>query len=210
MMQVCTKLARAALLILAVLCSATTSAQETPFASLLEQRQSGVVIQKWDLSCGAAALATILNFQHGESFSEREIAAMLIDRPEYLAHPWIIRARHGFSLLDLKRVSERLGYRGIGLGGLSIEDLDQRAPIIVPVDLSGYPHFVIYRGRSGDEVVLADPAYGMRTMPLKRFEQALMIDPELGHLGFTVLSHQTQQGRAAAQLTNDQFLVAQP
>ncbi|WP_409412111.1 C39 family peptidase [Altererythrobacter sp. MF3-039] len=197
-------------MILAVLCSATTSAQETPFASLLEQRQSGVVIQKWDLSCGAAALATILNFQHGESFSEREIAAMLIDRPEYLAHPWIIRARHGFSLLDLKRVSERLGYRGIGLGGLSIEDLDQRAPIIVPVDLSGYPHFVIYRGRSGDEVVLADPAYGMRTMPLKRFEQALMIDPELGHLGFTVLSHQTQQGRAAAQLTNDQFLVAQP
>ncbi len=210
MMQVCTKPGRAALLMWAALCPAASLSQEMPVESLLEQRQSGVVVQKWDLSCGAAALATILNFHHGESFSEREIATMLIDRPEYLAHPWIIRARHGFSLLDLKRVSERLGYRGIGLGGLSIEDLDQRAPIIVPVDLSGYPHFVIYRGRSGDEVVLADPAYGMRTMPLNRFEQAWMMDPELGHLGFTVLSHQSQQERVNSRLTNDQFLVAQP
>ena len=36
-----------------------------PVRSLLEIRRSGVVVQKFDISCGAAALATILRYQHG-------------------------------------------------------------------------------------------------------------------------------------------------
>ena len=31
------------------------------------------------------------------------------------------------------------------------------APIMVPVDLSGYPHFVVFRGALGNRVLLADP-----------------------------------------------------
>src|SRR5205823_3175210 len=34
--------------------------------SLLAMRQEKVVVQKWDLSCGAAALATLLTYQHSE------------------------------------------------------------------------------------------------------------------------------------------------
>jgi hypothetical protein len=33
-----------------------------PVRSLQEIRQEGVVIQKWDTSCGAAALATVLTY----------------------------------------------------------------------------------------------------------------------------------------------------
>ena len=37
-------------------------------------RHDKVVVQEWDLSCGAAALATILNHQYDDPVSEREIA----------------------------------------------------------------------------------------------------------------------------------------
>jgi len=41
------------------------AADRTPVKSLLEMRRERVVVQEWDLSCGAAALATILHYQCG-------------------------------------------------------------------------------------------------------------------------------------------------
>ena len=96
---------------IAFLCQAT-DVQGRTVKSLLELRQDNVVVQKWDLSCGAAALATILNYEFGDRVTEREITAYLIRRPEYLSAPEIIRVRQGFSMLDLKRYVESRGYKG--------------------------------------------------------------------------------------------------
>ena len=85
------------------------AAERGPVKSLLEMRRERVVVQKWDLSCGAAALATLLNYQHGDRVAEREIARGLIQRPEYLADPSRVRAQQGFSLLDLKRYVDQAG-----------------------------------------------------------------------------------------------------
>ena len=41
-----------------------------PVRSLQEIRHEGVVIQKWDVSCGAAALATVLTYGLEEPVSE--------------------------------------------------------------------------------------------------------------------------------------------
>jgi uncharacterized protein len=153
--------------------------------SLLEMRQEHVVVQKWDLSCGAAALATVLNYQHGDPVSEREIAKNLIGREEYLANPMVIRVRHGFSLLDLKRYVDARGYEGIGYGNLTFEDLIDLAPVMVPVDFR-YPHFVVFRGVRGNRVLLADPAFGNRTMLVPKFQNAWMEYPEFGKVGFVV------------------------
>src|SRR5690348_10621421 len=46
--------------------------------SLIELREQHVVVQKWDTSCGAAALATVLNFEHGDAVGEREVAATML------------------------------------------------------------------------------------------------------------------------------------
>src|SRR5690606_23947625 len=108
-----------------------------PVTSLLEMRRDRVVVQQWDLSCGAAALATLLNYQHGDAVSEREVARGLIQREEYLEQPLLVQARQGFSLLDLKRYVEQRGYRGIGYGQLTLADLIERAPAIVPVRFHG-------------------------------------------------------------------------
>jgi len=164
---------------------------DRPVRSLLEMRHEGVVVQAWDLSCGAAALATLLNYQHGDNVSEQEIARGLIKREEYLKDPNLVRFRQGFSLLDLKRFVDGRGYQGVGLGKLVIDDLTSTAPIMVPVDFNGYNHFVIFRGlvrtSSGrDRVLLADPAFGNRTMLLENFEAAWLEHPELGRVGFSV------------------------
>lgn len=160
--------------------------ERAPVRSLLEMRQEKVIIQNWDLSCGAAALATLLNFQHGERLTERTVAKGLMNRDEYVATPDLVRYRHGFSLLDLKRYVDQIGYEGIGLGQLDLDHALEEAPIMVPVRFNGYNHFVIFRGVHGNRVLLADPAYGNRTMPLDRFEEAWLDYSDLGRVGFVI------------------------
>lgn len=157
-----------------------------PVKSLIELRQNNVVIQKWDLSCGAAALTTLLNYQHGESLSEREVAVSLMQRPEYVDHPELIQIREGFSLLDLKRYAESRGYKGVGLGKMEMKDLLEKAPVLVPIRTNGYNHFVVFRGLRGNRVLLADPAWGNRTMLAEEFERTWIDYPNIGHVAFAV------------------------
>jgi predicted double-glycine peptidase len=138
-----------------------------PVRSLLEIRQENVVIQKWDISCGAAALATILTYQYGDSISERKIAEGMLRRTD----PLRVKFRGGFSLLDLKRFAEARGYIADGYADLTVDDLIKLGPSIVPVKLSGYDHFVVFRGVVGPKVLLADPGFGNRTVPLETFEE---------------------------------------
>jgi predicted double-glycine peptidase len=169
------------------------SARE-PVISLLEYRQRNMVVQEWDLSCGAAALATLLRYQHGMQVTEKEIAASLINRPEYLENPELLRIKQGFSLLDLKRYVTAAGLVGDGFGGLTLENLLEMAPVLIPVRLQGYNHFVVFRGLAGRRALVADPAWGNRTLMVDDFMQAWMEIGELGRVGFTVTDDSTPAG----------------
>ena len=135
--------------------------------SLLEMRHQAVVLQQWDLSCGAAALATILNYEHGERLTERSIAKAMLENTD----SELVQKHLGFSLLDLKRFADGHGYEGEGYGDMTLEDLVQFGPAILPVHINIYDHFVVFRGLRGNRVLLADPAYGNRTMPIWEFEK---------------------------------------
>ena len=137
------------------------------FRSFLELRQEKMVRQQWDLSCGAAALATVLNYQHGDPMPERTIAEAMLEQTD----SELVRAQLGFSMLDLKRFVEGRGYRGTGYAEVTMDDLVELGPAIVPVRLTSYDHFVVFRGRLGDRVLLADPAYGNRVMHAATFEK---------------------------------------
>jgi len=164
-----------------------------PVGSILEARQRHVVLQQWELSCAAAALATVLRYQYGEPVTERSVALGLINREEYLRNPDLVRLRQGFSMLDLKRFVDGLGYEGVGLGQLSLSDLIERAPIIVAVKLQGFPHFVVFRGATAHTVLLADPAFGNTSLSVDKFINAWINYRDLGHVGFVV----TREGALA-------------
>lgn len=172
--------------LLCLLLSPQVFAGERVVKSLLEMRHDNVVIQQWDLSCGAAALATLLKYQHGEPVTEKEVALALMKREEYIKNPQLIQSREGFSLLDLKRHVDARGYQGSGYGKLQLKDLVAKAPLIVPIKTHGYNHFVVFRGILGDRALLADPAWGNRTMLVDEFMEHWIDYPSLGRIGFTV------------------------
>jgi uncharacterized protein len=134
--------------------------------SLQEIRRDRVVHQKWDLSCGSAALSTVLTYDVGDPVSEEEIIESMLRR----ADPVKIRARQGFSLLDLKRYAVSRGHEAEGYGRLDVKQLARLAPAIVPTVMAGNNHFVVFRGVRDGHVILADPGFGNRTMTIEAFE----------------------------------------
>ncbi|MCK5665010.1 MAG: hypothetical protein KAI17_16070 [Thiotrichaceae bacterium] len=163
-----------------------TPVQARSVKSLLEMRRENVVIQKWDLSCGAAALTTLLNYQYGDFVTEKEVAMSLMQREEYIKMPALVNIRQGFSLLDLKRYVDSRGYKGVGYGSLTLDYLVKNAPMIVPINTHGYNHFVIFRGLQANRVLVADPAWGNRTILVNKFTKLWIDFPKIGRVGFQV------------------------
>jgi uncharacterized protein len=138
-----------------------------PVRSLQEIRQEGVVIQKWDTSCGAAALATVLTYSLQDPVSEREVASGMLRMTE----PIKVKHRGGFSLLDMKHFVETRRLKGTGYRGMNFEQLLAFQSPIVPVLQYGNPHFIVVRGlNSAGRVDIADPGFGNRTMSVKNFQ----------------------------------------
>lgn len=154
------------------------AAARKPVTSLLELRQANVVMQNWDISCGAAALATVLTYSLDHPVSEETIARAMLRHQA----PERVQQRGGFSLLDLKRFAEQRGYRARAYRGLTMEHLRTLKSPIVPIQTHGYSHFVVVRGIDGDRVHIADPAFGNRRLPAAKFERAW-----LGGMGFIVV-----------------------
>jgi predicted double-glycine peptidase len=160
--------ATALLLALSTQASAEPALGSKPVRSLMDFRNEGVVRQHWDLSCGAAAIATVLTYQLDRPTSEREAAVGMLRSGDAR----LVRARLGFSLLDLKRFAASRGFEAEGYANLELDDLVAMAPVVAPIRVRGFPHFVVLRGRLGDRLLLADPAYGNRVMTERRFRQA--------------------------------------
>jgi uncharacterized protein len=131
-----------------------------------ERRLRQVVHQTEDFSCGAAALATILQYYYGQNVTERDaILGMFTvgDREK-------IR-QAGFSMLDMKKFSEQMNFRAQGYKITDINKLKSlTVPVIALVDTNRYKHFVVIRKVTDDFVYLSDPSWGNRRMSLKNFE----------------------------------------
>ena len=141
-----------------------TAVAESP----LDKARRFLVQQTLDVTCGAAALGTLLGLERGERYSEAQIVhEMLAGRS--LAD---IRAQGGFSLLDLKMFLQRRGIASFGATGFDADELNHRAPLIAPVRLdAGLAHFVVVLALEDDAVLLADPASGLAKVPFERFRE---------------------------------------
>lgn len=134
--------------------------------SLYELRWSKLTRQGWDISCGAAALSTLLTYHNGRTFSEMSITLSILKNGD----PVLVRNRGGFSLFDLKRFVNAIGLEGLGYGDMSLKDLETFSiPAILPVRIRDFDHFVIFRQRLGNRVLLGDPAFGNISFSTDRF-----------------------------------------
>jgi predicted double-glycine peptidase len=90
-----------------------------------ELRDKDVIKQRLDYSCGAAALATLLRYYFNEPISEAQVLKAIVSR---LSEDELrLKESRGFSLLDLKRAAEDLGYRAAGFE-LRADDLTRGSP----------------------------------------------------------------------------------
>lgn len=138
----------------------------TNVKSLHDLRWNQLTRQGWDISCGAAALSTLLTYNNNRPFSEMAITLSILKNSD----PSLVRQRGGFSLFDLKRFVNAIGFQGLGYGEMTIEDLDTfSSPAIIPLKMKGFDHFVIFRQRLGNRILLGDPAIGNTSFSSEKF-----------------------------------------
>ena len=141
---------------------------EKPIRTLKDIRNDGVTRQRWDMSCGAAALSTLLTYDFKDNTPESAIVIWILHR----TNPAVVRARGGFSLLELKHFAQARGYQAEAFSDMSMEELAaEKSSVIAPIRLKGFDHFVVVKSISGDRVFIADPGFGNVTMKTNRFKQ---------------------------------------
>jgi len=134
--------------------------------SIRERRFSDLVEQKTDFSCGAAALATILEKAYNAQLDEQTVIQGMLAH----ADPTTVQ-RQGFSMLDMKRYVESMGLRARGYR-IKADQLEQlKIPAIVLMDIRGYKHFVVLQRTQGQWVYIGDPALGHKRYTLDDFKQ---------------------------------------
>ena len=136
-----------------------------PVRSMQELRYLETVRQRFDFSCGSAAVATLLSHHYQRETGEAEVFLSMWEDGD----KGRIR-KDGFSLLDMKGFLDREGFNAdgfripaerigeIGVAGIVLlEHLDQ-------------PHFVVVTGEVGGELLVNDPARGVWSLSVEELE----------------------------------------
>ena len=122
-----------------------------------DRRDMQVVKQDFDFSCGAAALATVLNGFYGISKTEQQIL-MDMNKEDGKA-----------SFADMANVVEKYGFSSNGVA-LNYETLTRlKVPVIVYLEHRKDSHFSVLKGISKTHVQLADPSWGNRLLSKDEF-----------------------------------------
>lgn len=120
-------------------------------------KDSRVVKQNRDFSCGAASLATILNEFYGENYSEEDFLKAMKSGDN----------KSNFD--DMARILPSFGYKAQGFASNWEQIVQLRIPVIVYLKYRKDDHFSVIRGIGNSTVWLADPSFGNRTYSKEQF-----------------------------------------
>lgn len=167
-----------------------TSWSEMPFRTIVRQR--------YDYSCGSAAVATLLTFHYGRATDEPEAF-----RAMYAAGDQAKIRKLGFSLLDMKTYLLTLGLKADGYR-MSFDQLARmNDPTIALIQLGRYRHFIVIKGVRNGVVLVGDPAFGLHEIPATEFKRlwngvVFAIDDKQVHGAFNLRTE--WEARATAPL----------
>lgn len=163
-----------------------------PVESYREKTFSEVIRQQYDFSCGSAAVALLLSYHYGHKVTEQEVFRSMFA----LADEQKVR-REGFSMLDMKRYLALEGFQADGFR-MGLEGLREqvRLPVIVLINIRGFRHFVVIKGISDQEVLVGDPARGLKAYSHGEFAEYW------DGTAFVIRNH-LQEGRATFRSDGD-------
>lgn len=147
--------------------SANGLRMEVKVRGLAELKFNMVVRQGYDVSCGAAAAATILRHYYNDTEIDER---MLVESMMRLGDQQRIKSQ-GFSMLEIKRAVEERGYIANGYRLGSVEELTKlKVPALTLINTRGYSHFVVVKAVERNVAYVADPAFGNLLKSVSEFE----------------------------------------
>lgn len=150
--------------------------------SIQARRFERTIHQRYDYSCGAAAVATLLTYQYHDPVGEMDIFKYM------WKHGNQAKIQHqGFSLLDMKNYLDAHGFQANGYNAPLSKLKQTGIPAIMLVSEHGYNHFVVVKGEDDKRVLLGDPSFGTRVMPVRQFKK-ILVSP----IVFVVTNHRAQ------------------
>lgn len=153
-----------------------------PVRSWHELVTQDVVMQEFDYSCGAAAVATILGKFYNEPVTER-IVLDTLDKTTTA------------TFADLATVLPKFGFKGVGFSVDYQQLAKLKVPVIVAVRFDAdNDHFSVLRGIDTDTAWLADPSTGNMLLPLDRFLRAWESRNDPAHRGKILIVLPNQPG----------------
>jgi len=131
----------------------TTNFKAIPFSV---SKLKGTVLQEYELSCGAAALATMMHL-YGEKISEKDV----LDKAS---------TTDMLSFAQMANISKEFGFNASGYK-IDTEIFESlQVPVIARIDnRENYAHFVVVMNHSGDFVSILDPSFGHYVQSKKEF-----------------------------------------
>jgi predicted double-glycine peptidase len=132
---------------------------------MAQAQATNLVREQHDLSCAAAALATLLTFHYQNAVSAEQVFISMYENGDRDRI-----GRDGFSMLDMKRFLSSFGFTANGYRASLDRLRDLGIPAVALVDLRGYSHFVVITGIDDDKVTIADPAMGAKSYQRAAFE----------------------------------------
>lgn len=131
-----------------------------PLVSWKQLRDRELSKQQLDFSCGAASLATLLNFYHGVPTNEATILSLLHTNDAAASFQ---------ELADVARNYYGLEAQGYALSVDMLKTVQQ--PVLVYLKVRGNDHFSVLRGiDENGQVWLADSGWGNRLLTAHQFK----------------------------------------
>lgn len=122
-------------------------------------RDIDLIRQSKKLSCGSAALATIMKYYLNIDGFDEGTALNFLDNKDSEA-----------TFLDLQNIAKKLNIESLGLFISKEEFLSINKPVIAYIKTPlEYDHFVVIKGIYGDNILIGDPAVGNYVLNKKTF-----------------------------------------
>ncbi|MFT0692843.1 C39 family peptidase [Acinetobacter bereziniae] len=121
-------------------------------------RDTNIVKQDLDYSCGSASIATILNGYFQKNVTEKEILD-IINKGDSMA-----------SFEDMQRALNNLGFENKGYA-VSIDTLKKlKIPVIVYIKHRNNDHFTVISGINDNFIRISDSSFGQRILSIQQFK----------------------------------------